>query len=177
MKSFFKLLVLKFFRLFYKQMDLSVYYSVKKLTILFIMQKIIGINRKVPWPVHFTSQIICHKKIKKNTEKNPGGAVNCYIDGRNGIIIEENVWIGPGVYIISKNHSPDNYNDYMPGMPIIIRKNSLLLANSIILPGVELGEHTIVAAGSVVTKSFPENNQLIGGNPAKVLKKLGAYKS
>ena len=40
---------------------------------------------------------------------------------------------------------------------------------SIILPGVKLGNHVYVAAGSVVTKSFPDNC-LIGGNPAKIIK-------
>ncbi len=39
----------------------------------------------------------------------------------------------------------------------------------ILLPGVELGDRTIVGAGSVVTKSFPEGNVVLGGNPAKVL--------
>ena len=39
----------------------------------------------------------------------------------------------------------------------------------ILLPGVELGERTIVGAGSVVTKSFPQGNVVIAGNPAKVI--------
>ncbi|NOZ34199.1 MAG: acyltransferase [Chlorobi bacterium] len=139
------------------------------------MQKIIGINRKVPWPVHFTSQIKSCENLIKKTNKNPGDAVGCYIDARNGIILEENVWIGPKVSIISKNHSLENYTEYKKTPPVIIRKNSLLLTNSIVLPGVELGEHTVVAAGAVVTKSFPGKNQLIGGNPAKVIKTLGNY--
>jgi len=41
--------------------------------------------------------------------------------------------------------------------------------NSIILPGVELGNSTIVGAGSVVTKSFSQGNVVIAGNPAKVI--------
>ncbi len=41
--------------------------------------------------------------------------------------------------------------------------------NSIILPGITLGENTIVGAGSVVTKSFPEGHVVIAGNPARIL--------
>jgi acetyltransferase-like isoleucine patch superfamily enzyme len=44
--------------------------------------------------------------------------------------------------------------------------------NAMILPGVHLGDNTIVGAGSVVTKSFPEGNVVIAGNPAKIIKKL-----
>lgn len=43
--------------------------------------------------------------------------------------------------------------------------------NSVILPGVVLGEHTVVGAGSIVTKSFSEGYCVIAGNPAKIIKK------
>lgn len=156
-------------------MNIYTFYSLKKLALIFFMQKIIGINRKVPWPVHFTSQVKGYKKIKKLTQKNPGSALGCYIDGRNGIIFEKNVLVGPNVSIISRNHSSIFYTEYSENPPIIIRKNSLLSSGCIILAGVELGEHTIVAAGAVVTKSFPGKNQLIGGNPAKLIKKTDDY--
>ena len=52
---------------------------------------------------------------------------------------------------------------------ITIGNNSFIGARSVIMYGVELGENTIVAAGSVVVKSFKEGNVLIGGNPAKVI--------
>ena len=41
-----------------------------------------------------------------------------------------------------------------------------------ILPGITLGDNTIVGAGSVVTKSFPEGNCIIAGNPAKKIRDL-----
>jgi acetyltransferase-like isoleucine patch superfamily enzyme len=44
--------------------------------------------------------------------------------------------------------------------------------NAVILPGVTLGDHTIVGAGSVVTKSFENGNCVIAGNPAKIIKNL-----
>ncbi len=174
MKKNIKRIIYKFFNLIYKEFNNS-NYSIKRLFLLAFFQKIIGINRLTPWPVHFTSQIKDPHKIKNGT-KNPGSAMSCYIDARNGITIEDNVFIGPKVSIISQNHSLGDYNQYIETKPIVIGKNCLLLTNCVILPEVELGEHTVVAAGSVVTKSFVEGNQLIGGVPAKVIKKLGTYK-
>ena len=48
--------------------------------------------------------------------------------------------------------------------------------NVVILPGVHLGPRTIVGAGSVVTKSFPNGYCVIGGNPAKLIKELDKEK-
>jgi acetyltransferase-like isoleucine patch superfamily enzyme len=141
----------------------------------FYWQKILRINEKVPWPVHFTSQVKAPEKIIKGT-RNPGMALGCYIDGRNGIIIEENVWIGPKVSLISMNHTLDNYHKYEKTNPIKIGKNSWIGTSATILPGVELGEHVIVAAGAIVTKSFNENNIVLGGNPAKIIKEISDYK-
>ena len=46
--------------------------------------------------------------------------------------------------------------------------------NSVILPGVTLGDHTIVGAGSVVTKSFPDGDCVIAGNPARMIRRLNS---
>lgn len=148
--------------------------SRKKLLKLLFIQKIIGFNRKVPWPVHPTSFVKGYENITPGT-KAPGLAMGVYIDGRNGIILEDNVRIGPKVSIISRDHQLDDYNSYKEEQPIRIGRNSLLTTGCIILPGVELGEHTVVAAGAVVTKSFPEGHQVLAENPARVIKNLGAY--
>lgn len=175
MKQLFRHIAYSFLGFFYKELSRNdKNYSVLKLFTYAYKQKLLGYNRKVKWPVHFTSQIKCPEKIQRGT-KYPGFAMACYIDGRNGIIFEENVLTGPKVSIISQNHDPDKFDSYLKGKPIVIKKNSWLSAGCIILPEVELGEHTVVAAGAIVTKSFPEGNQILAGNPAKVIKKLDHY--
>jgi acetyltransferase-like isoleucine patch superfamily enzyme len=101
--------------------------------------------------------------------------MGCYLDGRNGIQIGENVWIGPKVSIISMNHDINDYSQYNEENPIIIGDNCWIATNAIILSGVELGEHVVVAAGSVVTKSFKMGNVLVGGIPARIIKRLNEY--
>jgi acetyltransferase-like isoleucine patch superfamily enzyme len=137
-------------------------------------QKILGFNRNVPWPVHWTSTVYTPNRIIPGT-RTPGLGKGCHIDGRNGIEIGKNVWIAPYVKIISMNHDVNDYHKYIKAKSIKIGNNCWLGSNAIILPEVELGEHTIVGAGSIVTKSFKEGNQVIGGNPAKIIKKLPIY--
>ena len=177
MKSILVIFIDKLIRFFYKDFNINENrWSRTELLKFAWRQKVLGYNRHVPWPVHFTSTIKCHEKIKRGS-KAPGSAPGCYIDGRNGIIIEENVWIGPRASIISQNHLTTNYNLYSDSPPVIIRKNSWLSTGCIILPGVEIGEHTIVAAGAVVSKSFPNGNQLLAGNPATAVKQLEEYQT
>jgi acetyltransferase-like isoleucine patch superfamily enzyme len=167
------ILGLLFFRWAYPKFNFREY-PIRKLIKCFIAQKVFCINRKVPWPVHWTSEIKAHENIERGTET-PGSMMGCYIDGRNGIVLGNNVWIGPKVSIISMDHCLTDYTKYKTEAPIRIGNNSLLTTNSVILPGVELGPHTVVAAGAVVTKSFPEGNQILAGNPAMVIKKLEPY--
>src|ERR1035437_8313648 len=173
MKESIKSMLYRFFQLIYKRYQPN-NQSIKWLILTAFLQKIVGINRIVPWPVHFTSYVKAPENIFSKTES-VGEAMGDYIDGRNGIYLDENASIGPKVSIISQNHHENNYDQHIKGKPIIIRKNCLLLTNCMILPEVELGEHTIVAAGAVVTKSFLEGNQIIGGVPAKLIKKLDNY--
>lgn len=137
-------------------------------------QKILRINGHVPWPVHVSSTIKVPEKIVRGS-RCPGLSARCHIDGRNGIIFGSNVWIGPNVAIISMNHNVDDYYRYEEAPPIRIGENCWIGAHAIVLPGVELGPHTVVAAGAVITRSFPEGNQLLAGVPATVVRKLAPY--
>ncbi len=173
MKRFLRISVIWLCGLLYKDFK-KFDYKAKALIIMTLMQKIIGKNRQVPWPVH-QSTIIKDPKKLKSVNRPTGISPRMYIDARNGINIEENVYMGPGVYLISQNHDLNDYTQYTKAKPIIIRKNTWIGANAIILSEVELGEHTVVGAGSVVTKPFTAGNQLIAGNPARVVKRLNAY--
>ena len=141
----------------------------------FFIQKIIGFNRFVPWPVHWSSKIVNPENIKRGN-RFPGLSMGCHIDGRNGIHFGANVWVGPRVSVISMNHDIDNYRKYVKCGPVVIGNNCWLGANVVILPEVKLGDHTVVAAGSVVTKSFEGCNQVLAGVPARVVKKLNEYR-
>lgn len=98
----------------------------------------------------------------------------CTINAGGGVSIEDDVLIGPGVVIYSQNHRfsdatlPISSQGYSYA-PVVIKKGAWLCANSIILPGVVVGEGAVVAAGSVVTKNV-DDYSVVAGNPAKFLK-------
>jgi acetyltransferase-like isoleucine patch superfamily enzyme len=96
----------------------------------------------------------------------------CYFAAYGKIIIGKGTWIGPNVGLITANHDLYYLSKNQAAKPISIGRNCWIGMNSVVLPGVTLGDHTIVGAGSVVTKSFLDGNQLIAGNPAKVIRCL-----
>jgi maltose O-acetyltransferase len=99
---------------------------------------------------------------------------NCTFLAHGNISIGENSMVGPNVVILTVDH------DYrVEGIgtqtahkvsPVVIGRNVWLGANAIILPGVTIGNGAVVAAGSVVTADVGENS-IVGGNPARFIKK------
>jgi acetyltransferase-like isoleucine patch superfamily enzyme len=104
-----------------------------------------------------------------------GFSPGCYIQANNGIRIGSNVLIGPGVKIISANHNLCDYSKWDSARPIEIGDNCWLSANCVLLPGVKLGDHVVVAAGAVVTKDAPDNC-VVAGVPARVIRRLDPYR-
>ena len=107
-------------------------------------------------------------KIGKNVFINHA----CSFLDLGGITIEDNVMIAPRVNLTSESHpiQIENRQTLTTGH-ILIKKNAWIGTNVTILPGVTIGENSIVAAGSVVSKDVPKNC-IVGGTPAKIIKTI-----
>lgn len=90
------------------------------------------------------------------------------------IFVGDNVMFGPNVTISVGTHpihpnlrrKKAQYN-----VPIYIEDNVWIGAQSVVLPGVHIGENTVIGAGSVVTKSIPANVVAVG-NPCRVIREI-----
>jgi acetyltransferase-like isoleucine patch superfamily enzyme len=109
-----------------------------------------------------------HTKIGKNVFIN----FDCTFLDLGGITIDDGVLIAPKVSLLSEGHpvSPDERHSLIP-KPIHIKKNAWIGANATILHGVVIGENSVVAAGSVVSKDVPDN-VIVGGTPAKIIREI-----
>ena len=99
---------------------------------------------------------------------------NCTILDEARVIIGNNTFLGPNVSIYTLCHplEPEKRNKFIEwAEPVTIGNNVWIGGNVTILPGVTIGDNVVIGAGSVVTKSF-SSNVVIGGNPAKIIKKL-----
>lgn len=147
---------------------------IKHRVITFIFQRIFRINSHCDFQVHFTSQVLHPEKIKMGRRVRRSFLLsgNCYIQGNNGIEIGDNTIFASGTKIISANHDLENLDNHVKVSPVVIGENCWIATGAVILPSVRLGNNVIVAANSVVTKSFVEDNIIIGGVPAKIIKKI-----
>ena len=99
--------------------------------------------------------------------------VNCEIHGE--VRIGDHTFMGPGVAIWTTNHAFDRtdvpimYQGDQPERPVFIGDDVWIGTRAIILPGVQVGNHVIIGAGSVVTKNIPDW-AIAAGNPAKIIK-------
>lgn len=98
----------------------------------------------------------------------------CYFQAWKGrtITIGKDVYIANNVQIITRNHDVYNLDEHTEGGDVVISDKCWIASNAVILPGIILGEGTVVAANAVVNKSFPQGNVIVGGIPAKIIKQL-----
>jgi len=111
-------------------------------------------------------------KIHKNTSMNVGCIITC----RKDIEIGENVAIGPNVMIFDHDHIMEKVNGVKNSSfkvdKIRIGNNTWIGAGSIILRGTSIGDNCIIAAGSIVKGSIPDNTVLIQKRENTYLKEI-----
>ncbi len=119
-------------------------------------------------------------RVKYNADISPKISVGDNSElGQNSLIhanvsIGSDVIMGPDVKIYSRNHKFDDLTRPIreqgkQSNPVMIGNDVWIGANVIILPGVSIGDHAVIGAGSIVTKDVPQSS-VVGGNPAKVIK-------
>lgn len=123
-----------------------------------------GINVKIDKNVYISPYIVIGSYVRISE--------NCKI--RKGTTIGDYSMLGPGVHIITATHNFTSIDIPMSEQgtleqPVTIGKDVWIGTNALILPGITISDHVIVAAGSIVTKDIPEY-AIVAGNPAKIIK-------
>jgi carbonic anhydrase/acetyltransferase-like protein (isoleucine patch superfamily) len=97
------------------------------------------------------------------------------IVGHGSIVIEDDVWTGQHVHITDMNHGYERFDmpisrQGSPVRPVRIGAGSWLGHGVVVLPGVDIGRHVVVGAGSIVTRDLPDNAVAVGA-PARVVRR------
>lgn len=138
-------------------------------------QKLAGFNRHVPWPVSPFIHISEPDGIRFHPDDlNNFQMWGTYFANQGGGIITlgHGTYIGPNVGIITTNHDPLDPDSHRPPADITFGRACWVGMNSVVLAGVTLGDHTVVGAGSVVTRSYPEGHCILAGSPARKIRDL-----
>ena len=127
-----------------------------------------GTNCEISLPIH----ISIPERLQLGSHVYLGP--DCWLSTYAPITIGDGTIFGPRVKIFTGNHRYENetalpYDEVTLAKAVRIAENVWVGADVMILPGVQIGEGAVLAAGSVVTKDVPKG-AVVGGNPAKVLK-------
>jgi acetyltransferase-like isoleucine patch superfamily enzyme len=141
-----------------------------KLTVTNKGEFIVGRNVSF-YAKQFPSSIAVSKQAKlwvgDNVFFNYGLDIGC----TKSIRIGSNTIIGPMVNMIDTNFHPVDAEDQALSKDIVISDNVWIGRGAVILPGVTIGQNSVIAAGSIVTRDIPAN-VLAGGTPAKVIREI-----
>ncbi len=136
-----------------------------------IMRKILG---KVEGDFLIEQPFICDYGYNIEIGKNFYSNHNLIILDANKVEFGNNVFIGPNCGFYTAGH-PLDYKTRNKGLeyakPIKVGNNVWFGGNVTVLPGVEIGDNSVIGAGSIVTKDIQKNSVAVG-NPCKVIKKI-----
>ena len=97
------------------------------------------------------------------------------IVGHYSIVIEDDVWTGPRVYITDQNHGYEDVTrpisvQTQPERPVLVGAGSWIGAGAVLLPGATIGRHCTIGANAVVTGIIPDHSVAVGV-PARVIRR------
>ena len=127
-------------------------------------------DKRIYWPVHKNSEVTHPDRIFVGINTNAGTRPGCYIQGNGGIYLGNYVHFASNIGIISGNHDVNDQTKHTE-KEVRIGDYTWIGMGAIILPGVTLGERTIVGAGSVVTRDVPPWS-IAAGNPCRVIRTI-----
>ena len=125
-------------------------------------------------PPHINQPFYCDYGIYIRVGKNFFANHNCTILDNGGVTIGDDVMFAPNVSLYTVGHPVDpdlRREGWEQAEPIVIGNNVWIGGSAVILGGVFIGENSVIAAGSVVTKDVPPNS-LVAGVPAKVIRPI-----
>ena len=114
--------------------------------------------------------ISAHCFIENDVHIGDDVTIKCGVYLWDGLRVEDKVFVGPNVtFTNDKFPRSKQYKAYMDGAkPTIVKKNASIGGGATILPGLIIGENSMIGAGSVVTNSVP-SNAIVIGNPACIV--------
>lgn len=140
-----------------------------------LFQRVFRLNSGCPALVNFGSRVTGGNRleIEAGDETVRLSLINssgCFFAAGNGLHIGAGTIWSHNVVITTGGHDFSNYRIDPTPFPVRIGRRCWIGANVTILPGVTLGDHTVVGANAVVTRSYPEGHVILGGVPARPIR-------
>jgi len=140
-----------------------------------LFQRAFRIDADCRYSKHYTSRVLHPRGLKIEDEcpkvrTSLAVSGGCYVNCADGLWIGRGTIWGPNVSIISQTHDIDDFDKAPPTGGIRIGRHCWIGVGAVILPGVTLGDRTIVGANSVVRQSFPDGHVVIAGVPARAVR-------
>lgn len=140
-----------------------------------LVQRVMRLDAACRYNKHFTSRVMHPQGLEIDDEcpkvrRSLAVSGGCYINAADGLWIGRGTIWAPNVAIVSQDHGRDDLDRAPTTAGIRIGRGCWLGFGCIIMPGVVLGDRTIVGANAVVTQSFASGHQVIAGAPARVVK-------
>lgn len=138
---------------------------------IILLKKLLG---KTKEKLHIEQPFMCDYGYNIEIGDNFYANHNLLILDANKVKFGDNVFIGPNCGFYTSSH-PLDYPTRNKGLeyanPIIVGNNVWFGGNVVVLPGVKIGDNTVIGAGSVVTKDIPSGVVAVG-NPCRVIKNI-----